>query len=161
MTIDPQEEEAAGSSGFGKCSKCSRKARKGCTQSVCLKCCTDLEHCSVHREQREQAAFREQVLEGTTEVQLALKSKQSRLINKGRFHETGFTYMGDTVIIWNLRDYLQDPKRKEDALRKSSKRMSLQRVKLGSQGPMERMGRRKRFRKIMQQLYQQNQAVKA
>ena len=96
----------------------------GCTQSVCLKCCTDREGCTVHKEQREQAAFRDQVFHGTTDVQLALQDKRSKLIVKGRFRETGFTYMGDTVVIWNLREYLDNPKWKEEALRKSTKRRS-------------------------------------
>ena len=94
----------------------------GCTQSVCLKCCTDIQGCIVHKEQRDQAMFRDQVLQGTTDLQKALQEKRSKLIVKGRFRESGFTYMGDTVIIWNLREYLANSKWKEEALRKSSKR---------------------------------------
>ena len=94
----------------------------GCTQAVCLKCCTDIQGCVVHKEQREQAIFRDQVLNGTTDVQRALQEKRSKLIVKGRFRESGFNYMGDTVIIWNLREYLANPKWKEEAIRKSSKR---------------------------------------
>lgn len=70
-----------------------------CTQSVCLKCCDD-DGCEVHKEQREQALFREEVFAGTSLLQLQAKDKRSKLVAKGRFREPGFCYMGDTVVIW-------------------------------------------------------------
>lgn len=84
----------------------------------------------VHKEQRDQALFRDQVLTGTTHVQRALQDKRSKLIVKGRFRESGFTYMGDTVILWNIREYLANPKWKEEAIRKSRKRRGRRRSQI-------------------------------
>jgi hypothetical protein len=126
----------------------------GCTQSVCLKCCDD-DDCEAHKEQRDQALFREQVLGGTSLIQREAKYKRSKLIAKGRFREPGFCYMGDTVIIWNLREYLDNPKWKEDALRKSSKRKARS-LEAGDESSKFKplANSRKRFRRIMEELYQ-------
>ena len=105
----------------------------------------------MHQEQRAQALFRDQVLQGKAPIQLALQEKRSKGVAKGRFREPGFRYMGDTVIIWSLREYLANPKWKEDALRKASKR----KARHGGVRPALRNSRR-RFRRIMQQLYEQN-----
>jgi hypothetical protein len=98
-----------------------------------------------------QAAFREKILSATTDVQLALQARRSKLIVKGRFREPGFTYMGDTVIIFSLKAYLSNPKWKEGALRKSSKR----RARDGKPVHVARNSR-KRFRSVMQNLYEKN-----
>ena len=123
----------------------------GCTRLLCLKCCND-ENCAVHKEQREQALFREQVLKGTSLIQRQAREKRSKLIRKGRFREPGFCYMGDTVVIWNLREYLKNPKWKEDALRKSSKRNS----RSSERQTKPLMNSRKRFRRIINELYEQS-----
>jgi hypothetical protein len=116
-----------------------------------MKCCDD-EGCDVHKDQREQSLFREQVMNGTSDVQRQAKGKRSKSIEKkGRlFREPGFTYIGDTVIIWSLREYLANPKWKEDALRKSSKR----RARNGHRThPIIVGNNRKRFRRVMEGLY--------
>jgi hypothetical protein len=100
------------------------------------------------------------VWNGTSEVQRDAKNKRAKLItNKGqlmRFREPGFVYMGDTVMIWNLQDYLQNPKWKEDALRKSSKRKARQ-EDIEGEGSRRSVGTgsRKRFRRVMERLYEQ------
>lgn len=106
----------------------------------------------MHKEQRDQAAFREQILSGTTDVQLALQAKRSKIVVKGRFREPGFAYMGDTVIIFSLKEYLSNPKWKEDALRKSSKR----RARDGKSSVHVLRNSRKRFRQVMQALYEKS-----
>lgn len=69
--------------------------------------------------------------------------------------------MGDTVIIWYLRDYLtRNPKWKEDALRKASKRNARQRQDAASTTHrlprMRRPANRRRFHHIMERLYQES-----
>jgi hypothetical protein len=63
--------------------------------------------------------------------------------------------MGDTVIIWNLREYLDNPKWKEDALRKSSKRKARSLEEGDESSKFKPLANsRKRFRRIMEELYQ-------
>ena len=105
-----------------KCAKCNkRQASKECTQACCLQCC-DATNCEKHKRSREQQLLKEQILAGTSEVQCLAQQKRSKLLRPGRFRESGFVYQGDTVVIWNLRDYLSNPKWREDAVRKSNRR---------------------------------------
>jgi hypothetical protein len=100
------------------------------------------------------------VWNGTSEVQRDAKNKRAKLItNKAgqmRFREPGFVYMGDTVMIWNFQDYLQNPKWKEDALRKSSKRKARQADIEGKRRRSVGTGSRKRFRWVMERLYEKS-----
>jgi hypothetical protein len=93
----------------------------GCGQNACLACCVDMQ-CEVHKESRDLAKWREMVLAGTTSIQQKAKEKRSKLLRRGRFRESEFVYLGDTVMIWNIRDYRANPKWKDDALRKASRR---------------------------------------
>jgi hypothetical protein len=72
---------------------------------MCFKCCTDIS-CSSHKQQRERATWKTQVLNGTTDIQLAAKEKRRKRLPKGRFKEPGFVYLGDTVVIWDIRQCL-------------------------------------------------------
>lgn len=78
-----------------------------CTGNLCIRCCAD-ENCVAHRELRAKARWKEEVMEGTTEIQRKAKHKRSRAIPKGRFKEKAFKYMNDTVVLWDLRTVL-DP----------------------------------------------------
>eukprot|EP00980_Cylindrotheca_fusiformis_P013206 scaffold3359_cov123-Cylindrotheca_fusiformis.AAC.10 len=145
-----------------KCASCGKKSKRGCTKSLCLKCCSD-ESCQVHTEQREQALFREQVMSGTTPVQKEANAKRAKAVNKKgktfKFRETGFSYLGDTVVVWNLSEYLDNKKWKEDALRKANKRRQ-QFHYASSNLPQEKKvykgNRRKRFRSVMEDLYKKS-----
>ena len=97
---------------------------------------------------------REQIMSGTTAVQLALQTKKSKAIGKGRFREPGFTFMGDTVIIFSLKEYLANPKWKDDALRKANKRRA--RESGNTTVVVGWRNNRKRFRMIMQKLYEKS-----
>mmetsp|Transcript_16451 Transcript_16451/g.35821 ORF Transcript_16451/g.35821 Transcript_16451/m.35821 type:complete len:274 (+) Transcript_16451:111-932(+) len=94
-----------------KCLKCYRAARKDCTGSLCIRCCTD-ETCAVHKEQRAKAEWKKAVVLGTTEFQRAAKTKRARKIPKGRFKEEEFQYMNDTVVLWDLRSVLEPSPRR-------------------------------------------------
>ena len=152
-----------------KCGLCGKnKSRKGCTKNLCIKCCSD-DSCLVHKEQRQQAKFREQVMSGTTPIQLEAKEKRSKVVNPTStvakhkhaflFREKGFGYLGDTVIVWRLKEYLNNSKWKEDALRKSSKRkQQFQHQESSATTSCNKKGtsRRKRCRQVLENLYQQS-----
>eukprot|EP00536_Pseudo-nitzschia_multiseries_P006581 jgi/Psemu1/286557/fgenesh1_pg.142_\ len=88
-----------------KCLNCWRAARKDCTGSLCIRCCTD-DTCAVHQEQKARARWREAVTNGTTEIQREARIKKARKIPRGRFKEEAFSYMNDTVVLWDLRTVL-------------------------------------------------------
>lgn len=95
----------------------------------------------------------------TTPIQLEARGKRAKVINnKGKnsmFREKGFTYLGDTVVVWNLTEYLANKKWKEDALRKANKRRQ-QFQSMPSTAKVHKGTRRKRFRCIMEDLYKKS-----
>ena len=158
-----EHKRVANTSAPAKCTKCgTRQARKGCTKSACLACCTD-EDCEAHRESREQAQWREKLLAGKTDIQLRAKAKRSKVINKGQFREKEFGYIGDTVIIWNIHEYMANPKWKDDALRKANRRNARVSGKANNSPKNKKkktITKRRsnnpggRFRRVMEDLYQ-------
>jgi hypothetical protein len=144
-----------------KCTQCSKRfAVKGCAQTACTQCCCD-ETCEKHKRLREQAEWKEQVISGTTWVQSEARMKRSKLLKHGRFREPGFVYQGDTVIIWSLRDYVSNPKWREDALRKSNRRRArttdaIEATDLTEKLSKPRRNRRKRFHRMMEILYRKS-----
>jgi hypothetical protein len=148
-----------------KCSVCHRRwALKGCTHNACAACCTDVA-CERHDKLREHAAWKEQVLAGTTDIQRQAQSTRARMLKPRRFCEPGFLYQGDTVVIWNVRTYLQNAKWKEDAIRKSVRRKARRKDGGGTASDMarheqSRRNGKQRFRIVMEQLYQQSLLTK-
>lgn len=144
-----------------KCHKCNKRAAlKDCTLDACLQCCDDPQ-CQKHRKSKDQALWRQRVLDGSTVVQKTAKRIRSSVIPKGRFKETGFVYQGDTVVIWNLLEYLANPKWRDDALRKSNRRRARDIDAALSEGvsvshlkPARNNGRR--FRTIMDDSYKRS-----
>lgn len=105
-----------------KCGKCQKRvASKGCVVSCCVQCCDD-ETCEKHLQVKEKQKWKEQVLAGTTEIQEQAREKRQRLLHKKRFREPGFKYVGDTVVIWNIYEYAQNNKWRDDAIRRSNRR---------------------------------------
>ena len=133
-----------------KCGKCSKRmAREGCTQLACLQCCDDFNGCESHRKPRAHALWKEQVLAGTTDVQSLAAAKRKMRIPAGRvFREPGFVYQGDTVVIWDLRAFARNPKWREEAIRKS-----IRRSKVTPRHIPRLRNSRKRFRRLMTELY--------
>ena len=125
----------------------------GCTESACIACCEDAE-CEAHKEARQQTLWNKQILSGTTWIQELVKDKRSKLLPKRRFREPGFTYLGDTVVVWNVRDYLANPKWKDDALRKANKRKARAAESSSIGKPTETS--RKRFRRLVEDRYQRS-----
>jgi hypothetical protein len=131
------------------CAKCNRTNRKeNCTLNCCIKCCDD-STCEVHLKAKGQRSHREQVLAGTTETQLLATDLRRRRVPLGRFKESGFLYTGDTIVLWNLRAYMQNSKWRDDAARKSRRRGHGDRSR-----PLQNS--RRRFRQIMEELYRKS-----
>jgi len=158
----PSEEASAGADSFNKeaveahsrlkCSKCKkRQSREGCTQDACLQCCSD-GSCEKHRKSKDNAMFRDHVLTGTTSVQLLAKEQRAKAIRPGRFHEPGFQFQGDTIVIWNIYEYMGNPKWRDDAVRKSIRRRArdLIKVSVGSKR------KRKSLEEIVKDLHKKN-----
>jgi hypothetical protein len=105
---------------------------------------------------------------GTTPLQQKAQWKRSQLIRKKhRLHvkEPKFKYIGDTVVVWDVRQYLQE-QNKDELLRKSYKRkralldvvlLNEDQVQPTSPPPPMLRNNRKRFRAIYQQLYQESE----
>lgn len=124
--ILPQHAATTNTVKCSKCSKCNKRiAREGCTQLACIQCCDDLVGCEIHKKPRAHAIWKEKILNGTTDVQRMAAAKRNMRIPAGRFfREPGFVYQGDTVVIWDVRAYARNPKRREEAIRKSLRRRS-------------------------------------
>eukprot|EP00536_Pseudo-nitzschia_multiseries_P014545 jgi/Psemu1/262248/estExt_Genewise1Plus.C_7210022 len=135
-----------------KCLKCPRIARKDCIGLLCIRCCTD-KTCVAHEEQRAKARWKEDVTSGTTEIQQAAKAKRALKLIRGRFRESEFQYINDTVVLWDLRT--NDLKIKEDILRRCRKNSSyFARKPVNARRDYSRT--KKRFRRVMEDLYQRS-----
>jgi hypothetical protein len=148
-TVSPTKLTSNASANRLPCAKCNKTFRKeNCTLNCCIKCCDD-STCAVHFKAKGQRSHREQVLAGTTETQLLAADLRRRRVPLGRFKESGFLYTGDTIVLWNLRAYMQNSKWRDDAARKSRRR---------GHGDRSRLLRnsRRRFRQIMEELYRKS-----
>ena len=85
-----------------------------CSQKACIKCCSDLK-CEGHREHRE----KESIINGTHPINKLAQQKRLLAIKPGAFRDPAFQYLGETIIIWSLREYMSNVKWREDAIRKS------------------------------------------
>ena len=121
----------------------------GCSQLACLSCCTDTD-CEGHRETREQAKWRQEVIAGTTMVQKKAAQKRSHSIIDKAFREKNFVYVNQTILLWSLEEYLEHPKWREDAVRRAEKRKTY-----GSKAKNpELKNSKKRFRAMLETRYQ-------
>jgi hypothetical protein len=129
---------------------------------ACFTCCDD-EHCSTHAEVREQQQYRELVLAGQAPTQILAREKRAKAIPPGSSHEPGFSYLGDTVVVWDLHQYMANPVWREDALRKTKKRKARQLnheisgdAAAAAARPAKKKNRRQRFAETMEALYQKS-----
>ena len=93
---------------------------KGCSQRACFKCCTD-ENCEGHRDQREMAKNKDSIMEGTNWINKLAAQKRALAVVPGAFREPAFHYLGETVLIWSLKDFMSNPKWRDDSIRRSRK----------------------------------------
>ena len=101
--------------------------RTECSQLSCLKCCTDLD-CVIHNMLRAQALEKMTILNGTHPINLQADERRKKTIKPGTFSETSFKYIGDSVILFSLKDYFSDTKIRDDIIRKSKNRRNAKRT---------------------------------
>jgi hypothetical protein len=91
------------------------------------------------------------------QLEAAAKRKlQLRAPSKGKFffREPGFKYQGDTVVIWDVRAYAQNPRWKEDAIRKAVRRQKATNNHKDWEILPPLRNSRKRFHHLVEQWYQ-------
>ena len=140
-----------------------RNASKDCPETACTACCPAAS-CPKHAAVRAKQAWRQQVLEGRTPEQLLAAEKRKAILPKHRFRESRFVYTGDTVVIWNLREYYYNgnPKWRDDARRRAKRRQQIAQDAVNvvhddvSKYPYRRLYcSRQRFRKWVESKYQE------
>jgi len=107
-----------------KCSKCRQRGRQSCSQQACLKCCTD-DDCEGHREQRESAREKDLILEGNHYINKMAAQIRAKAIPPGRCRESSIKYTSETLTIWSLKQYMANPKWRDDAVRRSKRKAGL------------------------------------
>ena len=65
--------------------------------------------------------------------------KRNSKVAKGAFKDSNIQYFGETVVIWNIREFMSVTKWREDAVRRSKR-------KLGGSSVGDVIGKRKRGR---------------
>ena len=176
-----------------KCQKCNiRFGKEGCIHQWCSQCCIVDDDCVVHQKQRAMSLWKDQVLMGTTPIQLQAQERRKLRIRIGSgmesinnatcctatsstpttnsnhkrkrnfFYEPNFVYQGDTIVIWDIQEYITNPDSDliiNDAVRKSKRRNKFVVPTHGSSptaamaAPRLLRNHRVRFRRIMNDLY--------
>ena len=93
-----------------------------CVQSACIQCCTD-PTCEPHREARETLRKNQAILDGTDVITRMATKKRSSKVAKGAFKEPNIHYFGETVLLWNVREFMDNTKWRETAIRRSKRKL--------------------------------------
>mmetsp|Transcript_42384 Transcript_42384/g.90183 ORF Transcript_42384/g.90183 Transcript_42384/m.90183 type:complete len:222 (-) Transcript_42384:531-1196(-) len=105
-----------------KCRLClKRLGRRNCPHQACVKCCTD-PLCEPHREARSLLAKKESILDGTDWITRTAAAKRASRVSPGAFFDSDIRYFGETVVIWDINEFMEVPKWREDAMRRSRNR---------------------------------------
>ncbi len=59
------------------------------------------------------------ILDGTDDVTLMAKARRSSKVVPGMFYESSLLYYGDTAVLWNVDEFMDVKKWREDAMRRS------------------------------------------
>lgn len=105
-------------------------------------------------------------MEGKHPIQIQARQRLASKVRPGLFRETAFRYLGETLLIWDIRQYCQNSKWRDDAIRKSRRYVesqlytqvyppNMKRKQFDVEKPFQE-GRRKRFKRVMNHLYQQS-----
>ena len=84
------------------------------------------------------------MLDGTDRITQAAKKKRESRAGPGAFHDSNLHYFGDTVVIWDVKEFMANPKWREDAMRRSRNRKdgSMKLVDLGAVAGKKKRKRR-------------------
>jgi len=137
-----------------KCEKGIMK--KDCSDNACAKCCQDKD-CLAHQVGRAQNDYYNTLLERKHEGNIAADRLRASRVTKGKFNEPAFHYIGDTFVIWSLKDYFSNDKALNDALHRSKRRryrVAYEGAELmkNSVGKKKKEGRNSRFKRKMEEL---------
>jgi hypothetical protein len=107
---------------------------------------------------RAKQAWRNDVMQGKTLEQQLAAQKRRHFLPKNRFKETGFLYTGDTVVIWNIREYYDNVKWRDEAKRRSKRRQQALEDGIvdAVAAPRRLFCSRKRFRALVEQRYREH-----
>lgn len=84
------------------------------------------------------------MLDGTDRITQAAKKKRESKVGPGAFHDSNLQYFGDTVVIWDVKEFMANPKWREDAMRRSRNRKDVDSMKLVDLGAVAGKKKRKR-----------------
>lgn len=91
-------------------------------------------------------------------VTAAARRKRSKKVAPGRFAEDSIHYLGDTVCIWDVNEFLSNRKWREDAVRRSRRADEDELTRSRGAAKKRRGGkapsRRERFNDMMERLYE-------
>lgn len=137
-----------------------------CSQLACIKCCTDIDGCEGHRALREEKRRQDEILAGTSAVNVRAAKQRKMAVTPGAFPgEPAFRYLQESLVVWDCRQYLDNPKWREDAIRRSERNKRAREVFVAAAGskkeeeggPKKRKkeeGRKRRFQRIINELYE-------
>ena len=97
------------------------KCNIDCIHQACVKCCTD-PNCEPHKEARSNLKKQASILDGTDWISRTAAAKRASKVTPGTFYDTNIEYLGETVVIWDIKEYFNNVKWREDAIRRSRKR---------------------------------------
>jgi len=104
-----------------KCKVCKKRlGRRNCLHQACVKCCTS-PTCEPHREARSVLKKKESILDGTDWITRTAAKKRSSKVARGVFFDSDIQYFGETVVIWDVNEFMEVPKWREDAMRRRSR----------------------------------------
>ncbi len=63
------------------------------------------------------------ILDGNDIITRLATQKRKCKVAKGAFHESNIQYFGETVVIWNIREFMNVTKWREDAIRRSKRKV--------------------------------------
>lgn len=134
-----------------------------CSQLACIKCCTDIDGCEGHRALRDERRRQEAILAGTHAVNVRAAQQRKMAVTPGAFPgEPALRYLRESLIVWDCRQYLDHPRWREDAIRRSERNKRAREVFAAPEAEEDetgaskkkKEGRKRRFQRIMNELYE-------
>lgn len=132
-----------------KCSGCKRRiASRSCVDNACIQCCKDMK-CPAHLPKR-------QALQNQLEVNKIAADLRDRAIPQGSHREPNIKYIGETLVFWNIHEFLKNPKWCKEAMRKAKKQEELSRSYTTTKQVKSRVKRKTKFNQVMNLLFNQS-----
>ena len=153
MCLEVNEEQAGNEKLT--CFNCNKIGMRSCPQLACINCCND-EKCPAHQSGRLMRKQMTDLLEGNNEITKLAAEKRQNAVRNGIFHfEPALLYMQETLVCWSLQKYFENPKLRDDALRKSDRRRD-QLVRSRKFRSKPKLSRRKKFDMVLNSLYEKS-----